>query len=70
MSLNAKRDGFTKEDFRICANLASLPRGRSDDILEEVRAVVARWPDYARQVGVPNDNIRRIEKTLRLDPFR
>jgi serine/threonine-protein kinase HipA len=70
MSLNAKRDDFTREDFRICANLASLPRGRSDDILEEVREVVARWPDYGKDVGVSSDDIRRIGKTLRLDPFR
>jgi serine/threonine-protein kinase HipA len=70
MSLNAKRDDFTREDFRICGKLASLPRGRSDDLLEEVREVVARWPNYAKQVGVPADDIRRIQKTLRLDPFK
>ncbi|HEY0256354.1 MAG TPA: HipA domain-containing protein, partial [Candidatus Methylacidiphilales bacterium] len=70
MSLNAKRDDFTREDFRTCANLASLPRGRSDDILEGVREVVARWPQYAKDVGVPSDDVRRIEKTLRLDSFR
>jgi serine/threonine-protein kinase HipA len=70
MSLNAKRDDFMREDFRICASLASLPRGRAENMLEEVRGVVSRWPDYARQAGVPADAIRRIQKTLRLDPFR
>ncbi|MCE0524041.1 MAG: HipA domain-containing protein [Methylacidiphilales bacterium] len=70
MTLNSKRDDFSRDDFRTCARLASLPRGRADEILEEVQAVVARWTHYAKRAGVTTEGSRRIMKTLRLDPFR
>src|SRR5690606_17866980 len=44
MSLNGKRDGFTLEDFRACADTAGMKRGRAETIVEEVVAAVRRWP--------------------------
>ncbi len=52
MTLNGKRDGFTRADFRACGKLLSLKRGRADAILDEVRAAVARWPEFAAEAGV------------------
>jgi serine/threonine-protein kinase HipA len=47
MTLNGKRDGFEREDFRSCARGASMKRGRADTILDEVAAAVRRWPEFA-----------------------
>jgi serine/threonine-protein kinase HipA len=33
-------------DFRACAKSALMKRGRAEAIVEEVRASVAKWPDY------------------------
>ncbi len=52
MSVNGRRDGFTLEDFRACAKSALLKRGRAESIIEEIRAAVTRWPDYAARAGV------------------
>ncbi|MAT93976.1 MAG: toxin HipA [Halioglobus sp.] len=65
MSLNAKRDGFTLEDFRACARNAALQRGRADAIVEQVREAVLRWRDYASDAGVPRETAAAIAATHR-----
>ena len=47
MTLNGKRDDFTSADFDACAKSASMKRGRAGTIIEEVRAAVQRWPEFA-----------------------
>jgi len=70
MTLNHKRDHFTRDDFRTCAQAASMKRGRAEAILEEVRATVARWRDYADEIGVAPAQRDKIQKALRLESFQ
>ena len=65
-SLNGKRDGFTLEDFRACAKSALMKRGRAETIVDEVRAAVAKWPDYADQARVMETWRDQIQRNLRL----
>ncbi len=67
MSLNGKRDSFTLEDFRICAESVVMKRGRAEKIIEEVRAAVARWPEFADKAKVTPEWIDQIKGNLRLD---
>ena len=67
MSMNGKRDGFIMTDFRACAKNASMKRGRAEVIVAEVRAVVAKWPQYAEQGKVMESWRDQIQRTLRLD---
>lgn len=69
MSLNGKRDNFTREDFRTCAEAVSMKRGRADEILAEVRRVVSRWREYAEEDRVDVNWREKIANTLRLDRF-
>ncbi len=66
MTLNGKRDGFTLNDFQICAKSALLKRGRAEAILEEVRAAVVKWPDHADQADVPAAWRTQIQRNFRL----
>ena len=66
MSMNGKRDGFTLADFSACARSALMKRGRAEAIIEEVRAAVANWPDYAAQAGVSTNWRKEIQQKLRL----
>jgi serine/threonine-protein kinase HipA len=66
MTMNGKRDDFTMDDFRACAKTAALKRGRGEAIIEDVRAVVSHWRDYADDTGVPAAWRDRIQKTLRM----
>lgn len=67
MTMNGKRDGFTIEDFETCAKSSLMKRGRAGAILEEVRAAVARWPEFATAARLPDDVTARIQKTFRLE---
>lgn len=70
MTMNGKRDGFTLADFRACAKNTMMKRGRAEAIVEEVRAAVAKWPDYAEQAQVLKDRRKQIQRVLRLDLAR
>jgi len=67
MTMNGKRDGFTLEDFRACAKSASMKRGRAETIVEEVRAAVKRWPEYAEHARVEESTRTAIQRTHRLE---
>jgi serine/threonine-protein kinase HipA len=67
MTMNGKRDGFTLADFRVYAKSAMMKRGRAETIIEEVRAAVVKWPDYAEQAQVVSNWRKQIQKNLRLD---
>lgn len=66
MTCNGKRDHFNVEDFRACAKGAFMKRGRAETILDEVREVVRRWPEFAEEAGVPESWSRQIGETHRL----
>lgn len=66
MTLNAKRDGFTLEDFKACAKAALMKQGRAATIIEEVQAVVKRWPQFAAEARLSDEWRDRIQNTHRL----
>ncbi len=69
MTMNNKRDNFTLDDFKACANVASMKRGRAETIIEEVQKVVVHWQDYAEEVGVPESWRDAIQRTLNLRAY-
>ena len=66
MTLNGKRDGFTREDFEAGAKTALLKRGRAAKIIAEVQTVVKRWPEFAAEARLDHDWRDKIQKTHRL----
>jgi serine/threonine-protein kinase HipA len=66
MSINGKRDGFTREDLREAGRMAGLRRGRAEAILGEITAVVGDWPEVAREVGVDERMASEIARSHRL----
>jgi len=69
MTMNGKRDNFTVEDFKACARVASMKRGRAGTIVNEVLKTVSRWRDYADEAGVSPSWRDLIQHTLRLKDF-
>jgi len=67
MSMNGKRDAFTLEDFKACARAVALKRGRAETIIDEVRAAVGRWPEFAERASVSSAQTRQIQRALRLE---
>ncbi len=66
MTLNGKRDGFTREDFEAAGRAVSLKRGRAGEILGEVATAVARWPQLAPQAAVDAAHVAGVQAAIRL----
>jgi serine/threonine-protein kinase HipA len=66
MTLNGRTENFTLSDFRECAKVAGLKRGRDLEILAEVVGAVKKWPRYANEAGVTAKQRDAIGTTLRL----
>lgn len=67
MSLNGKRDNFTLDDFKSCADLISMKRGRAEEIVREVHEAVLRWPEFAEKAGITESVVMSIKNAQRLD---
>jgi len=67
MTLNGKTDNFEVEDFRACAEIAGLKRGRDREILAEVIAAVKDWPRFAAAAAVSTSQRDAIARAHRLD---
>ncbi|HAM72674.1 MAG TPA: toxin HipA, partial [Verrucomicrobiales bacterium] len=67
MTVNGRRDGFTRGDLEACAKSSLLKRGRWSAILEEVRAAVNRWPEFAAAAKVPAPAAEEIQRHHRLE---
>jgi serine/threonine-protein kinase HipA len=64
MSLNGKRDDFTRTDILAVGRRLRLARDGAD-IIDQVRAALARWPQYAAEAGVPKTRIAEIAEAHR-----
>jgi serine/threonine-protein kinase HipA len=63
MTLNGKREGFTREDLLTVADEMSIKKAK--DIIAEVVEAVGRWPEFAAVAEVPEDRAVAIGKTHR-----
>jgi serine/threonine-protein kinase HipA len=66
MSVNGKRDRFTRSDLLAAGRSAQLKRGRAEAIAEQVLMAVRDWPRFAADAGVPEEQGRVIQDSHRL----
>jgi len=66
MSINGKRDRFSKDDLFALAELADIKKKDAVKRLKNVTAAVSRWDDFAAQAGVPETQAAQIKATFRL----
>ena len=65
MSINGKRDNFVLVDIITVGESISIPNPM--EIIKDVLASVARWPEFACKAGVKEKNIMEIKRYHRLD---
>jgi serine/threonine-protein kinase HipA len=64
LSLNGKRDGFTKNDLLSVAETADVKKAKK--IIEHITETVSKWTDYAESIGVRQEHSVHIRHNLRL----
>jgi serine/threonine-protein kinase HipA len=62
LSVNGKRKGITASDMLAVAQNMSIKK--SETIIEQVNAVVKKWPEYANKMKVKEELRDAIQKTL------
>ncbi|WP_066625691.1 type II toxin-antitoxin system HipA family toxin [Brevundimonas vesicularis] len=67
MSVNGRRDDFTRADLEACAATASINAARARAIIDEVVATVADWPRFAAEAEVDEAMRKSIDPSLRMD---
>jgi len=65
MTINGKRDNFTRSDIATFASAADLTQVAGLRILDQVRDVVAEWPTFADDAGVAPAMRAEVERNLR-----
>ena len=63
MSINGKRDEFTRADLLAVAENFGIKDGA--DLIEQVTTAVSDWPRFAKEAGVGNDQRKAIGRTHR-----
>ena len=63
MSINGKRDHFSRNDLISIGKSISL--SRPENILDEVISAVNRWPDFAKDTGINKERILDISRHQR-----
>ncbi|HTX79196.1 MAG TPA: type II toxin-antitoxin system HipA family toxin [Longilinea sp.] len=66
MSLNGKRDQFTREDLVALAKVGGMKAKRANEMLDHVIEAVNHWPEIASEVGVSEERISQIKAVQRL----
>ncbi len=65
LSINGKRDDFTKTDLLEAAKNANVKNAEA--ILNQITTVVSKWKNYATIADVKQTHIEQIQQNLRLD---
>lgn len=64
MTVNGKRDHFTREDILTIGRNISLPK--PEQALDEIIEIVSQWPKFAKKARVPRETVRAIQSHHRL----
>lgn len=66
MSINGKRDLFSRDDLLATSKAAGLNRTRCKQIIDEVMSTSLQWEKYAQQAGIEKKRLQSIKKTCRV----
>ncbi len=67
MSINGKRDNFTREDFRVVGRSVGI--SNVDVIVDQVVDAVSRWPQFAKEAELNEQRIQKVAHGHRLAKF-
>ena len=67
MLINGKSDDITDEDMMKVAEKVGIKKSDAIKCIEQVRASVSKWEDFARQADLSENNIKRIQEILKIN---
>jgi len=67
MTIGGEVDHFTRENLLACGKSGGIGKLAARQIIEQVNSAVNNWPHIATSAKIPEETIRRIQQTHRLD---
>lgn len=67
MSINGKRDAFTREDLLALAAIAGIKEIQANEMIAHVIESVREWPSFAEKAKVEQLRIQQIQQSLRTE---
>ena len=65
MSVNGKFDDITRADLLAFASANGIKD--ASEVIDQVCEAATHWPEMARNVGVPEEMVKKIEANMSLD---
>ena len=66
MSINGRRNTIARNDLVNCALSMDISAGKAENIMEDIRAALRRWPEFAEAAELPETVYERIFAELAL----
>ena len=70
MSINGKRDAFTREDLLALAGIAGIKEFQADEMIAQVIKTVRKWPQFAEEAKVESLQMQQIQQSLRTEMLK
>lgn len=67
MSINGKRDNFTRSDLIKLADIGGIKSPRANELLDQQIEVISNWPNFAEIAEVDEHNTIKIQKSHRIN---
>ena len=68
MTLNGKRDHFSRDDLLTAAKAANVKPRQAKEIISTITEVLQKWPDFAAEADVDPKITRSVATNLRSSP--
>jgi serine/threonine-protein kinase HipA len=62
MSINGKREHFSREDFIILAAGAGIKRTHANQMVDRVIEAVRKWPEFANSAQISEERMQVIQE--------
>lgn len=67
MSINGKRKDISRNDIVELAQFGGIKEKKANELVDRVIYAFSQWPEKAREIGIEEDQIMKIERALLID---
>ena len=67
MSINGKRDNFSRSDLIKLANIGGIKSPRANELLDQIIDVISSWSQYAETAKIKEQNTIKIQNSHRIN---
>jgi len=67
MSINGKRENFSRKDLLTLANTSGIKAAQANHLIDKTISVITNWPEYAEKAGIDENRAIELQANHRID---